>query len=192
MIGPEPIINTLLISSRRGIIVDLLRNLNFETAYNIKNQFGKELLLRIKNILSHPLYLYMKKFIFIFLLYIIPFSLFSQKVTVQVIKVGNAAKSDWQILDEKYNVVFSGYEYFRNDSVTISLDAQKRYFLKITVSEIYDRNANLYTLILNGEPIILVKSDIDPGDHSFPFFTGIRNGEVKIMGGTNALISDFP
>lgn len=134
----------------------------------------------------------MKKFIFIFLLYIIPFSLFSQKVTVQLIKGENAAQSDWQVLDEKDNVVFSGYEYFRLDSVTFSLDAQKRYFLKISVSEVYDRNANLYTLILNGEPIILVKSDIDPGDHSFTFFTGIRNGEVKITGGTNALISDFP
>ena len=140
----------------------------------------------------YPLYLCMKNFIFIFLLHIIPFSLLSQKVTVQVIKGGNAAKSDWQILDEKYNIVFSGYEYFRNDSVTFSLDANKRYFLKISVSEIYDRNADLYTLILNGEAVILVKSDLEPGDHSFPFFTGIWNGEVKIMGGTNALISDFP
>ena len=134
----------------------------------------------------------MKNFIFIFLLHLVPFSLLSQKVTVQVIKDNNAAKSDWQILDENNIIAFSGYEYFRNDSVTFSLEANKRYFLQISVSEIYDRKSDLYTLILNGEPLILVRSDLESGDHSYPFFTGIRNSDVKITGGTTAPISDFP
>jgi hypothetical protein len=134
----------------------------------------------------------MKNFIFIFLLHLIPFSLLSQKLPVQVIKGQNAARSDWQIIDERNEIVFSGYEYFRNDSVTFSLDANKRYYLDISVSEVYDRNAVLYTLVLNGEPVILVKSEIGPGDHLFPFFTGIRESEAKIIGGTNASISEYP
>lgn len=116
----------------------------------------------------------------------------SQKVTVQVIKVEKAALSEWKILDEKYGEVFSGNEYFRNDSVTFTLEANKRYFLQISVSEIYNRDTNLYTLRLNDEPIILIKSEIEPGDHFFPFFTGIRTEDVTITGGTNAAISDFP
>jgi hypothetical protein len=134
----------------------------------------------------------MKNFIFIFLLHLIPFSLLSQKVTVQVIKGKNIAESEWQIMDENNEIAFSGYEYFRNDSVTFSLEANRRYFLQISVAEIYDRKADLYTLILNGEPLILVKSDLESGDHSYPFFTGIRNSDVKITGGTTAPISDFP
>lgn len=134
----------------------------------------------------------MKHFIFIFLLCLIPFSLLSQKVTVLVVKVEKAAKSDWQILDEENNIVFSGGKDFRNDSVTFSLEANKRYVLHISVSEVYYRDASLYTLILNDEPIILIKSDIEPGDHSFPFFTGTRDDEVKITGGETASISDFP
>ena len=134
----------------------------------------------------------MKNFIFIFLLHLIPFSLLSQKVTIQVIKGKNVAKSSWQILDINHKIVFSGSEYFLNDSVTFSLEGNKRYFLQISVSEVYDRNADLYTLILNGEPVILVKSEIEPGDHSFPFFTGIPDMQVKIIGGTTASISDFP
>lgn len=134
----------------------------------------------------------MKNFIFIFLLHLIPFSLLSQKVTVQVIKGKNIAESEWQILDENNEIAFSGYEYFRNDSVTFSLEANKRYFLQISVAEVYDRKADLYTLILNGEPLILVKADLESGDHSYPFFTGIRNSDVKITGGTTAPISDFP
>lgn len=49
---------------------------------------------------------------------------------VQVIKVEKAGQSEWQILDEKYMPVFPGSEYSQNDSVTFSLDANKRYFLK--------------------------------------------------------------
>jgi hypothetical protein len=140
----------------------------------------------------HRLSLCMKNFIFIFLLLLIPYSLLSQKVTVQMIKGENAAKSDWQIMDENNSIVFSGYEFFRKDSVTFSLEANTRYFLQVSVSEIYDRNTNLYTLIINGEPVILIKSEIGPGDHFFPFFTGIRISDVKITGGTTASISDFP
>lgn len=116
----------------------------------------------------------------------------SQKVTVQVIKTENAALSDWQIMDEKYRIVFSGNEYFRDDSVTFSLEANKRYFLQISVTEIFNPDTNLYTLVLNNEPVILIKSDSGSGDHLFPFFTGIRNYDNKITGGTTALISDFP
>jgi hypothetical protein len=46
--------------------------------------------------------------------------------------------------------------------------------------------------MLNGEPILYIKSDIGTGDHLFPFFTGIKTINAKITGGTTALISDFP
>ena len=116
----------------------------------------------------------------------------SQKVTVQVIKTENAALSDWQIMDEQYRIVFSGNEYFRDDSVTFSLEANTRYFLQISVTEIFNPDTNLYTLVLNNEPVILIKSDSGSGVHLFTFFTGIRNDDNKITGGTTAAISDFP
>ena len=116
----------------------------------------------------------------------------SQKVTVQVIKTEKTALSDWQIMDEKYRIVFSGDEYFRNDTVTFSLEANKRYFLQISVTEMFNRDTILYTLALNNEPVILIESDLESGDHLFPFFTGIRNENNKITGGTTAPISDFP
>lgn len=134
----------------------------------------------------------MKKFIFIFYFFLISFAGISQKVKVQVIKTEKTALSEWDILDEKYKIVFSGNEYFRYDSVTFSLEANKRYFLQISVNEIDDRDTTLYTLSLNDEPLILVKSNIGPGDHFYPFFTGIKNDRVKITGGSVADISEFP
>ncbi len=134
----------------------------------------------------------MKKFLFIFLLSLSSFYAFSQKVTVQVNKSETATNSEWQILDEGFMVVFPGSEYFRENSVTFSLEAGKRYFFSLSLNRIDPQDSVLYSLILNDEPLILVKPDIGTGDHFLPFFTGLRSEAVKITGGTNALITDFP
>jgi hypothetical protein len=134
----------------------------------------------------------MKNVVFIFLLSLIQLSVFSQKVTVKVIKTENAAIAEWQILDEDYKIVFIGNDYYRSDSVILTLEANKRYFLTVSVSEIINNDINFYKLILNDEPLILLNTNMGTGDHSYPFFTGTRIEANKIVGGTNALISDFP
>jgi V8-like Glu-specific endopeptidase len=116
----------------------------------------------------------------------------SQKVTIQVIKAEKIAASDWQILDEQYHTVFSGNEYFRNDTISFTLEANKRYLLQISVSDIYNPDTTFYTLGLNDEPIILINTKVGPGDHFYPFFTGIKVAQTKITGGSNANIADFP
>jgi hypothetical protein len=100
--------------------------------------------------------------------------------------------SDWQILNDQNVSVFSGTGNVGNDSSAFSLEANKYYFLRISVTEINYRDTSLYTLILNGEPILLIKSGVGSGDHLFPFFTGVKTLNAKIAGGTDALISDFP
>ncbi len=134
----------------------------------------------------------MKYLLFIILLFTISPSVFSQKVSVQVLRVENAALSEWQILDEDHDIILSGDNTFFSDSVTVNLESNKRYFLHISVCEIFVTDRILYSLILNGEPLLLVKSGIDPGDNLYPFFTGTRSVITKIVGGTNADISDFP
>ncbi len=116
----------------------------------------------------------------------------SQKINVQVVKEEKAALSSWNIFDENFELVFSGNDYVYSDSVTCTLEEGMRYILQISIYEIYNHDYNLYTLSLNNEAIILIKPEIGTGDHFFPFFTGIRQEEVKITGGTNADIADFP
>lgn len=116
----------------------------------------------------------------------------AQKVSVQVIKVENAALTEWQILDEQYQIIFSGDEYFRKDSIFFGLETNKRYFLEISVYEIFNSDTTLFSLSINSEPIMLINSDLKPGDHFFPFFTGVQDRQAKITGGSDALISDFP
>lgn len=134
----------------------------------------------------------MKYVVFIFLFSLIQLNLFSQKVTIKVIKTENAAISEWKILDHDKNLAFDGNEYYRSDTVILSLEANKRYILEISVNEIVKNDTILYSLILNNEPIILLKSDIGTGDHFYPFYTGVRDEVTKITGGTTTTITEFP
>ncbi|MGC1390300.1 MAG: trypsin-like serine protease [Bacteroidales bacterium] len=134
----------------------------------------------------------MKRFLFILLLYLISFSVIAQKVSIRVLQTGNPGLNGWQIFDGQNVPVFSGKEYLQNDTVSFSLEANRRYYLKISVSEKFNPDISLCTLYLNGEPILFIKSDIGKGDHLFPFFTGIKSINAKITGGTNTVISDFP
>jgi len=134
----------------------------------------------------------MKRFLFISLLYLISFSVLAQKVTVQFLKAGNPGLKSWQIVDNQRSVIISGIDYLLSDTATFSLEANRRYFLKITVSKDADPHNSLCTLILNGEPLLFIKSNVGAGDHFFPFFTGVRSPNAKIMGGSSTVISNFP
>lgn len=135
----------------------------------------------------------MKKIICIFFSCLINLSLFPQKVNVQVIRTGVESETSWQVLDSLFQPVFSGNEYFRNDTVDFSLEADKKYKFEVSVSDIGRHDSSLYVLVLNGEPVILVDSGCGYGDHFFPFFTGVKQDPLaKITGGSDAVISDFP
>jgi hypothetical protein len=116
----------------------------------------------------------------------------AQKAAIQIVSTRSSGLSDWQILDDQNRSVFSGAANQPTDSVSFNLDPNRLYVFRISVYEIYKSNAELFSLILNGEPLILITSDIGTGDHSIPFFTGVKAVNAKITGGINALISDFP
>lgn len=134
----------------------------------------------------------MKRILLVALFTVFTLTLFPQKACIQVVKTRNVARSEWMILDEQFNPIFRGDEYFRDDSIPLSLESGKRYQLEISVSEVFRADTTLYRLYVNGEPVLLVNSDITPGDHFFYFFTGTRQEVNKITGGTDASISAFP
>lgn len=134
----------------------------------------------------------MKKILLISLLCLLTLSAFSQKVHVQLIKSEKAANSEWQIVDELDQIVVSSDDNKTIDGAIFSLEANTKYSLKISVSEVYKSDTTLYLLILENEPIILINSNLGAGDHFFPFFTGVRTRETKITGGVSTVISDFP
>jgi hypothetical protein len=131
------------------------------------------------------------------ILYFIPLvfmflPLFPQKADIRVVRVAGKSVSEWEILDEKFLPVFNGNEYFRHDTIDFTLEANKRYFFLVSVSETDPQDTSLYSLAINGEPVILVDSGQGTGDHYLPFFTGIKaDYQSKITGGSDTDISDF-
>ena len=134
----------------------------------------------------------MKNIFLISFLFLLSCSVFAQKVKVQVFKVNKAASTEWKVLDEQNMIVASGKDFAYDDSLIFSLEANKKYVMQISVSEIYIPDTTLYTLLIDNEPIILIKSDSGTGEYSYPFFTGTRTRETKIIGGVSGVISDFP
>jgi hypothetical protein len=134
----------------------------------------------------------MRKSLILFLFCLLPLFGYSQKVNVCIIRTKDAAKAEWQILDENYRQVIQENEYPDADSIVFSLEAGKRYFLQISIIDIIKPGAPVYTLLLDNEHILSAGSETEPGDYFYPFFTGTREIQTKIVGGANASISDFP
>lgn len=133
----------------------------------------------------------MKKQVTILLFLLLSVLAFPQKVPIQVIRLDEAADRSWQILDENYGIVFSGSEYFSGDTVSFPLEINRKYIFYCSTAS-SPTTKDLYSIVLDGEAIILITSEAREGDNFFPFFTGVRRPEVKITGGTDALISEFP
>jgi hypothetical protein len=134
----------------------------------------------------------MRKSLLISILLLLSFSVWSQKVSVDVIRTSYAKNSDWQIVDDRYMEVFPGSHFFSGDSVNFSLEAGKRYFFVLSVNKLDSLSGKLYTISINKEPVLLITSEIGPGDHFIAFYTGTKQEQTKITGGTTASISDFP
>ena len=134
----------------------------------------------------------MKRFVFIPVLFLITLSVSAQKATITIIKSKNKGLMTWQVIDGQNTLAFDGNEYFQNDTVIFSLEPNNYYFLKVSLGTVNNPDTSLLSLSLNNEPILLVKSDLEKGEHLFPFYTGVKTPDAKITGGTSAVISDFP
>ena len=134
----------------------------------------------------------MKKPVIISFLFLISYITMAQKVNIQIMNNKGTGLSEWQILDDQNVSVLSGISNQQNDSVTFSLEENKHFIFKVTVYELNNSDAELYTITINNEPLIRINSNIGKGIHTFSFFTGTRALNAKITGGVNAVISDFP
>jgi hypothetical protein len=133
-----------------------------------------------------------KKIFILSFLCLLSFYGYSQKVNVGIIRTKDAARSEWQILDEYYHQVIREEEFPDVDSVVFSLDAEKHYFMQVSIIDILKPGVPIYSLRIDNEHILDAGSENEPGDYFYSFFTGTRKSQTKIIGGADASISDFP
>lgn len=138
------------------------------------------------------LYLGMKRISFILFIFLVTLQVSAQKADIKVILTKPNGLNGWEIADNQNITVFDGNDNLQSDSVTFSLNANRIYTLKLSVTSVNRPDTTILILYLNGEPLLNIRSDIGSGDHLFPFFTGTKILNAKITGGTDAFISDFP
>ena len=129
---------------------------------------------------------------FLFFSNIITYSLFSQETELLIINHSEHYGIEWSVTNESDFEIIGGSEFFGDDSIFFLLDSDQRFFLNLSIPEASDSGTNLLSLEMSGTPFILVSSNLGAGDHSIPFFTGYHPGYLKIIGGTEADIADFP
>ncbi len=116
----------------------------------------------------------------------------SQKVTVDLKRSNESSFSLWRITNDNAMEVISVNDHLNEDSVNFSLEANRLYSLRIIVPETNIPFILSYTLGINGENILRIKEQLSEGEHEYKFFTGTPLPVSKIIGGTDASISDFP
>lgn len=122
----------------------------------------------------------------------LPLLLCGQNVIVKIIKSDAVGLSEWSIKDsENQTVIYeSGCE--NNDTISLTLEGDKRYFWEVAISDVYIPDSTISKLFINGHEIIYINvTKNSEGTYSYPFYTGIKK-ENKITGGSDADISNFP
>ncbi len=135
----------------------------------------------------------MKRTLILLILCLITADLSAQKATIRIIKTRNISVSEWKMLDDRSFPLFSESDFVPADTISFGLEANRRYFFVVSLSDVSNKDTSLYSLSLNGVTILYIKSDTVPGDYSYPFYTGVSpEKQAKITGGTDTDISEFP
>ncbi len=120
---------------------------------------------------------------------------FESKANELAARIINFAKNtniSWQIYNEFGHPIYTSEEYNGADTSFLSLDAEQNFVLNVQTSNICAADTLLLHLELNGSPVIVVLPENEAGEYSYPFFTGTKDNVLKIVGGTNVDIADYP
>lgn len=130
----------------------------------------------------------MRKLVFIIFIAFFTLSGKAHSVLITVDQFAEYSNLDWNILDTTKQVLVS------SDTITDSfyIEANKRFFFQIHIDSISETDTALYMVSIGDEPIMYFSTDLEKGEHSYPFFTGFQAPELRIIGGSDADIEDFP
>ncbi len=135
----------------------------------------------------------MKRLLPVLTLFLFSISAFSQNVKLDIFKTPGTGSAEWQLLDINKKLIFNGTDYHRDDSISLSLEKNKAYYLQITINDIFTEEAPLYNVYIDGQQAFAVTTGLGYGDHFIPFNTGYPQEDgAKIIGGEDADIADYP
>ena len=133
----------------------------------------------------------MRKITFLFLLYISSNFAIAQEVQVEIERLGRYSSTNWNISDAYGQIIVSSKDFDEQDFI-MSLEANTKFYFNVNIESISDKDTSLYFLKLNNDPIILLNNNLEIGDHAYLFYTGKKSPELRIIGGSDVSIEDYP
>jgi secreted trypsin-like serine protease len=135
----------------------------------------------------------MKFFLLIFLFSLFFVSkLFSQLTEITVVRSIDGKKLEWSINDISGKTIIDGRYFNEEDTLIFSLYKDQRFFINLSVPDLTTNDSVLFILSQNNQPLFIALRNTEPGDYSYSFFTGVDQYTLKITGGADASIEDFP
>jgi secreted trypsin-like serine protease len=118
---------------------------------------------------------------------------FGQDVKIDIYKTPGTGSAEWLLLDMDKRPLFTGTGYHRDDTVSLTLEKNRSYYLQVGIKEIFAEDTSLYNIYIDGQQAFGVSTVLGYGDHFIPFNTGYPwEEEAKIIGGEDADIADYP
>ena len=115
-----------------------------------------------------------------------------QKAELMLVKHVPELALEVNVTDEGLNILYDESMTPLSDTVFLHLDYSKRFFLRLDNYNYQGGNEPLISVYLNNTPIIIIHANIEPGDYSWPFSSGIEKPVLRIVGGTTVAIRDYP
>ena len=132
-----------------------------------------------------------KRISFLILILLLPsLTLFSQDARISIFLHGEKTLN-WSILDENYQTLTSADVYPGGDSLDFFLPYAQHYYLNLDLINSGKTDSLLVELLVDGSHILAIL-DTEEGDLMLPFYTGDSKNQLKIIGGTDAAIENFP
>jgi hypothetical protein len=116
----------------------------------------------------------------------------AEKMAVEVINLSENSTFSWSISNSVNHTEFASEDYLNSDTAYMSLDSEQHFQVNLVIAGVAPQDSDLLLLQVNGAPIMLLRSDIGLGEYAYPFSTGSKEPVMKIIGGSDASIEDFP
>lgn len=116
----------------------------------------------------------------------------AEDVPVDLLRLSDASSFSWTITNTAGHTAFSSEDYVIADTCHMSLRPETPYHFNLLVDSILIPDTFHLELRVNGAAVILINTDIGLGEFSYQFYTGVKEPELRIVGGSDASIEDFP
>ncbi len=128
-------------------------------------------------------------------LIISPNILEAQKAELMLVKHFPNEHAEISITDSYFNPLIDNTVAQYSDTLFFHLKYDQKFYLQLDnyrMDSARDEDAPLISLYINNVPVMFIHSGIEPGDYSWPFYTGIDKPRLRIVGGTSVSIRDYP